>query len=193
MTSKINVVENLISTEDRKLAIDLIDMLVDNGGQNSIVGESQDPAAQIQHARHVFTDPEYPEVAYLVKKYHAKIAESETKYANTFPHSVIFVRYDVGGELELHNDFENYDPCTYCTHANALYLNDEYEGGEIYFPEVGFQVKPPAGTLVYFPQTNVNEDHSDMTHGVTAVTSGTKYLINFCITTDKDSVVSALR
>ena len=193
MTNKIKVVENLISDEDRKLAIDLIDMLVDNGGQNSIVGQSQDPAAQIQHARHVFTDPEYPEVSYIVKKYHAKIQEVDEAYRDTFPHSVILVRYDIGGELELHNDFENYDPCRECTHANAMYLNDGYEGGDIYFPEVDVQIHPSAGTLVYFPQTSVKEDHSDMTHGVTPITSGTKYLINFCITTNKDLVVPALR
>ena len=191
--NKITVLNNLITNDDMQMAIELIDKLVENGGANSVVGYSEDPQSEIQHARHVFTDPDYPEVGYLVKKYHAKIAESEPKYVNTFPHSVILVRYDIGGELELHNDFENYDPCSQCTHANAMYLNDEYEGGEIYFPEVGFQVKPPAGSIVYFPQTNVNEDHSDMTHGVTPITSGTKYLINFCITTNKDLIVPVLR
>jgi hypothetical protein len=188
--SKITVLENFIERNDIDLSIKLIDMLVSTNGQNSIVGKSDDPQALVQHARHVFTDPRYPEVEYLVRKYHSKVSEYDKTYAGTYPHSVILVRYDVGGELELHNDFENYSPCDHCTHANAMYLNDDFVGGDIYFPEVGESFHPATGTLVYFPQTNVNEDHSDMVHGVTPVTSGTKYLINFCVTTDPSRTIS---
>jgi hypothetical protein len=188
--SKIKVLENFIDSDDIKTAISLIDMLVDNNGKDSIVGYSEDPQSLIQHARHVFTDPQYPEVEALVKKYHSKVMQIDDAYANTYPHSVILVRYDIGGELELHNDFENYSPCDHCTHANAVYLNDDFVGGDIYFPEVGESFHPAAGTLIYFPQTSVTEDHSDMIHGVTPVTSGTKYLINFCVTTDPNRIMS---
>lgn len=191
--TKINVLENFIDQEDIDLAISLIDKLVSTNGEGSIVGKSEDPKAEIQNSRQVFTDPNYPEVAALVKKYHAKLKETEPDYADTYPHSVILVRYDLGGELELHNDFENYSPCSKCTHANAMYLNDNFEGGDIYFPTVGLALHPSAGTLVYFPQTNFKEDHSDMVHGVTALTSGTKYFINFCVTTDPNKVIPLFR
>lgn len=33
----------------------------------------------------------------------------------------------------------------------VLYLNDNYEGGEIYFKEQGVKIKPEAGSIVIFP------------------------------------------
>jgi hypothetical protein len=191
--TKIKVLESFIDQEDIDTAIGIIDNLVSTDGAGSIVGQSEDPQSSIQNFRQVFTDPDYPEVARIVKKYHAKLKDVEPEYADTYPHSVILVRYDLGGELELHNDFENYSPCSKCTHANAMYLNDNFEGGDIYFPNVGLALHPSQGTLVYFPQTNFREDHSDMLHGVTPLTSGTKYFINFCVTTDPDKIVPLLR
>ena len=34
--------------------------------------------------------------------------------------------------------------------AAVGYLNDDYEGGEIYFPEIAERIKPKAGMLVAF-------------------------------------------
>jgi predicted 2-oxoglutarate/Fe(II)-dependent dioxygenase YbiX len=34
--------------------------------------------------------------------------------------------------------------------ASIIYLNDNYEGGEIYFPDIGVTHKPAVGTLLFF-------------------------------------------
>jgi predicted 2-oxoglutarate/Fe(II)-dependent dioxygenase YbiX len=47
-----------------------------------------------------------------------------------------------------------------------LYLTDQYEGGEIVFPEINIAIKPKAGSVVVFD--------SDLQHGVNAVTSGVR-------------------
>ena len=48
---------------------------------------------------------------------------------------------------------------------NALvYLTDDYEGGEITFPELDMVIKPKAGSVVVFD--------ADLMHGVNAVKSG---------------------
>jgi hypothetical protein len=47
--------------------------------------------------------------------------------------------------------------------AVLLYLNDDYEGGELYFPQLDFSIKPPAGSLLTFPAIE------RWTHGVTPV------------------------
>jgi predicted 2-oxoglutarate/Fe(II)-dependent dioxygenase YbiX len=52
-----------------------------------------------------------------------------------------------------------------------LYLNDDYEGGEITFPHIGFSQKPKAGSLIFFPSNFV------FVHEVNAVTSGTRYAL----------------
>lgn len=57
-----------------------------------------------------------------------------------------------------------------------LYLNDNYEGGELEFVAFGEKYKPKAGTLVIFPSNYA------YTHIAHPVTSGTKYAIVTWIT-----------
>lgn len=61
------------------------------------------------------------------------------------------------------NDFPHYD-------IGALYyLNDDYEGGELYFPKQDIEFKPEPGSAYFFP--------GDMNyiHGVREITSGIRY------------------
>lgn len=41
--------------------------------------------------------------------------------------------------------------------AALLYLNDEYDGGEIAFPDYDITIKPKTGDLVYFPSHFIHE------------------------------------
>jgi Rps23 Pro-64 3,4-dihydroxylase Tpa1-like proline 4-hydroxylase len=52
-----------------------------------------------------------------------------------------------------------------------LYLNDDYEGGEIEFVNFGIKIKPKAGSLLIFPSSYAYR------HIAHPVTSGTKYAI----------------
>lgn len=51
----------------------------------------------------------------------------------------------------------------------VLYLNDDYRGGEIFYPNVGVEFKPEAHSLVLHPA------HEAYRHGVKAVSLGTRY------------------
>lgn len=53
--------------------------------------------------------------------------------------------------------------------AAVLYLNEEFEGGEIFFPLQGCRLKPSTGLLVGFRGT------ADCPHGVTAVRKGERF------------------
>ena len=53
----------------------------------------------------------------------------------------------------------------------VYFLNDDFAGGELYFPVLELVVKPEAGTLVCFPS-----DHNYI-HGVRPVTSGHRYTV----------------
>lgn len=71
------------------------------------------------------------------------------------------------------NDFPHYDL------ASLFYLNDDYEGGELYFPLQGVVIKPKARAAYFFP--------GDMNyiHGVTEIKSGIRYTCPFFWTITK--------
>lgn len=89
------------------------------------------------------------------------------------------LKYLPGASLGLHNDNDtNYrtkDGQRYFTQrgvamgqvVNAIvYLNDDYEGGEFYFPYLGLTLKPKPGDIVFFPANYLG------THGVAPVKDG---------------------
>jgi predicted 2-oxoglutarate/Fe(II)-dependent dioxygenase YbiX len=97
-----------------------------------------------------------------------------------------FNRWDTGDSLKLHADSQN-TSCTanldnYIGHnlppflilySALIYLNDNYEGGELHFPLHDIKIKPKPGTLVLFPGTCMYP------HEVKEVLSGHRYTHNF--------------
>lgn len=65
------------------------------------------------------------------------------------------------------NDFPYYDL------AGLFYLNDDYEGGELYFPNQDIKFKPKAGAAYFFP------GDLEYIHGVTPIVSGIRYTVPF--------------
>jgi predicted 2-oxoglutarate/Fe(II)-dependent dioxygenase YbiX len=53
----------------------------------------------------------------------------------------------------------------------VYFLNDDFSGGELFFPQLDLLIKPEAGMLVCFPS-----DHNYI-HGVNPVTSGHRYTV----------------
>lgn len=71
------------------------------------------------------------------------------------------------------------------THVCGIFLNDDYEGGELTFPELKIELKPKAGSLVLFPGYYTR-------HGVNEVKSGTRLniLAHFFDVVDKNKIPS---
>ena len=78
------------------------------------------------------------------------------------------VRYEVGEFFTMHRDDH---PLTQRTISTVLYLNDNYDGGEIYFKYFDFKYKPEAGDLLVFP-SNYAYSHESQ-----PIKNGTKYVI----------------
>jgi hypothetical protein len=68
------------------------------------------------------------------------------------------------------NDFPFYDI------AGLFYVNEDYEGGELYFPEQGIQFKPKPGAAYFFPGDR------NYIHGITPITAGERYTCPFFFT-----------
>lgn len=82
------------------------------------------------------------------------------------------VRCVPGWELELHADCWS-DLPTYTGYpsrdiSSVLYLTDNFEGGNLVFPDLDIEIEPKAGSAIYFPS---DEDHM---HLVTKVESGNR-------------------
>lgn len=72
-------------------------------------------------------------------------------------------RQQPGVPLTAHVD-NHTDPSL--DYAAVIYINDEYNDGEIYFTHKDVKLKPPAGALLLFPTTE------EYLHGVAAVGEG---------------------
>ena len=79
-----------------------------------------------------------------------------------------FIKYGPGQHFKEHHDHGySYN----CTLSLVAYVNDDYDGGELFFRLQGLNIKPKAGDLYIFP-SNFMYPHQAM-----PVTSGTKYSI----------------
>ena len=72
-----------------------------------------------------------------------------------------------GDDAGTPNDFPYYDI------ASLFYLNDDYEGGELYFPLQDIQFKPKRGAAYFFP------GDMNYVHGVTEIKNGIRYTCPF--------------
>jgi hypothetical protein len=82
-------------------------------------------------------------------------------------------KWEVGAFANPHSDNSdhdgNYNAFETNKYVGILYLNDNYEGGELYFPDHGISIRPEAGMFITFPGGHEN------IHGVTEITQGTRY------------------
>lgn len=81
-----------------------------------------------------------------------------------------FVKYDgPGQQFRIHAD---HGPAYNTTVSAVIYLNDNYDGGEIYFPRLDkLTYKPGFGDIAIFPSNYIYE------HASLDIVSGTKYCV----------------
>jgi predicted 2-oxoglutarate/Fe(II)-dependent dioxygenase YbiX len=122
----------------------------------------------------------------LIEKNSPKIFSIMQEYVNNVQHEVEYKfgrkledttpgirKWNPGENQDIHADGETaggWPGYNYIVdYGSIIYLNEDYEGGEICFPKYNIHIKPKAGTLIFFPSTNM------YAHGVTEVISGTRY------------------
>lgn len=79
-----------------------------------------------------------------------------------------FVKYGKDQHFQEHSD---HGFSYIATVSLVAYPNDDYEGGELYFPKLKLTIKPEAGDIVIFPSTYL------FSHRAMPVKSGIKYSI----------------
>lgn len=136
----------------------------------------------------------------LVNKY-VNLALLELEYSFTREMSLLYPaalrKYPQGTSLGIHCDgvslsdsgdsidyLRDYNPnsvhpTTLTEGAMVFYINDDYEGGELFFPDIDLEIKPKAGQLIAWPSGPLFE------HGVKIISSGDRYVVSSFLTTPK--------
>jgi hypothetical protein len=78
------------------------------------------------------------------------------------------LRFKTGDSMKVHCDGGEGSDIKYGT---VLYLNDDFSGGQTYYPKFGIEVKPERGSLLVHSASPI------YLHGVKEVTSGTRYVL----------------
>ena len=116
-----------------------------------------------------------PKVHTIVDKYILKMQKQvESKFSCiVLPRPPVIMRWRPGIEQRPHADKQLNDgrPNAFPTYdlSSLFYYNDDFEGGEIYFPQHDIEIKPKAGMAVMFVG-DIN-----YLHGVRMVTSGFRF------------------
>ena len=83
-----------------------------------------------------------------------------------FMEAINFVKYEKNQHFQVHSD---HGFSYICTVSSVMYLNDNYEGGELWFPYLDIKFKPTYGDIILFPSTYI------YAHASLPVTEGVKY------------------
>jgi len=107
------------------------------------------------------------------------------------PDTLQIVRWMRGYELHPHADRENPNGTPHNfpwrDFASVIYLNDNFPGGEIHWPNKNIEWKPEKGSLAVFPGT------LEFLHGVREVPEGVRYTIASFYTYNQEKAIAAWR
>ena len=119
-----------------------------------------------------YLTPEFEEVKKCYDDVETNLKKCLTHYESLYNfkmdymEAINFIRYKPGQHFAVHADHGfSYT----CTLSSVMYLNDDYEGGELWFPYLNINFKPQAGDIVLFPSTYI------YAHSSLKVKSGVKY------------------
>jgi len=155
---EIKSLKNHVEPQDAQSLIDLMDELKSKDQLNN---ERGDGTFRLYNS-------EEPALFNFVKKYSSKFIGDKDLYVTEY----LVALYEEGAFMAVHRDVENDREVI----STVMYLNDDYTGGELSFPEVdgGYFYTPEKYELVYFP--------TPYQHGVNAVKSGKRYIITISYT-----------
>lgn len=110
----------------------------------------------------------------LINSIHTKIKSDYKITDEIYPDYLGLVKWELGDFQHPHADGEEIGKPHIYHWRNfgcVYYLNDDYNGGEIYFPNQNIKIKPKPNTLVFFPGT------LEFLHGVHPITNGIRYTL----------------
>ncbi len=160
------------------LSLELCRMLIDGFERNiaRLDARSADPYWRERLLYYQALSPE-PEMQRVMREARAGYVRAIGDFYGVrdalYTDTVHLVRWTEGQSMRAHADNAHPDgsPNDYPwrEYSSVLYLNEDYEGGEVYFEGTGQRIKPRTGMLVAF------SGGLEHVHGVDEVRRGTRY------------------
>ena len=163
MSHRISVINNIVDSKDLSF---LISKIKDFDKNTTLSVYKDNPC--------VLVAPETDEIISIIKKY-SEIAIKLHKEKNGFVADLYTTEgflsvWKEGSWAGVHTDSHaNYEFLQFST---VIYLNDDFTGGETYFPNQDFLYTPKSGDILLFPSGG-----TEYVHGVKKVLSGNRYTI----------------
>lgn len=113
----------------------------------------------------------------------------EYSVSETYPDLINIIRWFPGMSQPPHADDmtnvvdQDHSAFHHREFGAIIYLNDNYHGGETYYPQHNFAIKPKAGSLAIHPGT------PEYLHGVTEISGGIRYTISSFWTSDRSKSI----
>ena len=184
----LNIYKNTFSSEDAKRYINILESnLSQNKKYNWSEAKVTNSDVAIKKARDCVDfkykqenlgprDETNAELIDLHQEIYEKLKMCIDDYARYWGIEVVyyeafnFVKYE--GEGTHFNIHADHGPAYNCTVSAVIYINDDYEGGEIKFPRLDNYVHTPrVGDIAVFPSNYIYE------HASLPMKSGTKYCV----------------
>lgn len=177
--TEIVIVEDIISIEDAELLVQLGEAASEDDW-NTATNSVKDPYAAWTSRNLLLNliDFSQDKIDNIVDKckdaFFTSYGLDRSKYGFTL--MAVLHRMLPGRGMGSHTDTGDFDVNRNVTHGFVLYLNDEYSGGEIFYENIGLEIKPKKLSLVMHPG---DEYHR---HGVRDVVGCTRYTLTFFAT-----------
>lgn len=123
-------------------------------------------------------DPLYNHICFVYNGIFSGIEKAYTHYSTIlYPHAsqnikssegmLSILKYGQTGYLPEHQD----QGVSSRVLSTVAYLNDNYDGGEIHFPQIDVTIKPEAGSVIFFPSNFI------FSHTVKPIVNGFRYAV----------------
>jgi hypothetical protein len=131
--------------------------------------------SRIAHADQLWDNKVRHQLVEIRKRVRSEIIGAYHLIQPIFADTLQFVRWPEGYEQQPHADSENpggvSHPYHWRSYASLIYLNNDFEGGRIYFPHQRLVPQITPGMLVFFPGT------LEYLHGVSRITRGQRFTV----------------
>jgi hypothetical protein len=198
MLNEVQIIENFISKDSCDFLIKNFEDTLKETSNTGIFGgpnQGAETAWYLGNNNPIISYTEYKDkniAIDLLTSISNSISRSMSEYYNVLldPRSIFYSKMIKGANLNEH--YDNYEPdgsiFIPSNHdhntinklgfesdfSGLLYLNDNYEGGEIVFPKQNISLKPKPGTLIFF------SGDMNFPHSVNEVLHGSRYnLVSF--------------